>query len=85
MTKEFDYTKLDLYKIAIDDGFQYYYSEDAGNYPDDFYTITIDKDHKTNCYELVDMLGGGNINYLISESDWDKFKEEVKKYFDNNF
>ena len=85
MTKEFDYTKLALYKIAIDDGFQYRYIEDAGNYPEDFYAITIDKDCKTNCYELLDMEGGGNINHLISESNWEKFKEEAKKYFDNNF
>lgn len=85
MTKEFDCTKLDLYKDAIDDGFQYYYSEDAGNYPDDFYTITIDKNNENGCYELVDMLGGGAINYHISEENWIRFKAEVKKYFNNSF
>lgn len=83
--KEFDCNKIDLYKDAIDDGFQYTYSEDAGNYPEDFYTIQIYKDFKTNRYELVDMFGGGDINYHISEENWIRFKAEVKKYFNNNF
>ncbi|WP_303189235.1 hypothetical protein [Fusobacterium ulcerans] len=85
MNKEFDYKKIDLYKEAVDDGFQYMYMEDAGNYPEDFYTITIGKNFKNNHYQLLDMEGGGNINHLISESNWEKFKEEAKKYFDNNF
>lgn len=83
--KEFDCTKIDLYKDAIDDGFQYTYTENASNYPDDFYTIQIYKDCKTNCYELIDMFGGGDINYHISEENWTRFKAEVKKYFNNNF
>lgn len=80
--KELDYKKLDAYKQAIDDGFGYYFREDAGNYPEDFYEISLYKDLGTGNYNFADIVGTENTEYEVIEKDWEKFKEKVKIYYE---
>lgn len=80
--KELDYKKLDAYKQAIDDGFEYYFKEDAGNYPKDFYEIFLYKDFGTGNYNFSDIVGTEDVIYEVIEKDWNKFKEKVKIYYE---
>lgn len=67
--KGLDFKKLDDYKQAIDDGFEYYFKEDAGNYPTDFYEIFLYKDLGTGNYNFADIVG----------TDYDLVKAELEK------
>lgn len=80
--KGLDFKKLDDYKQAIDDGFEYYFKEDAGNYPTDFYEIFLYKDFGTGNYNFADIVGTENIEYKVVEKDWNIFKERVRKYYE---
>lgn len=80
--KELDYKKLDAYKQAIDDGFGYYFREDAGNYPEDFYEISLYKDFEIGTYVFYDISDVKDYaTYEVVEKDWNIFKERVRKYY----
>lgn len=79
--KELDYKKLDTYKQAIDDGFEYRFKDEAGNYEKYFYEVYLYKDFEIEAYVFCDISDFEDYaTYEVIEKDWNIFKERVRKY-----